>query len=255
MFVIRTAAPCLAAATLCAVLVPDTANAGAWSYDPGTWQTFETLEMFAADGPNYEFSQLTIRTRNEYGLAPRLHVGSVVGHAQQQVSGPNYDIYLDGINQAEVYAQYALPTDGRRVSALRMTGIFKTSTYVQRQRAMGQDAALGLSWLTGVGDEHFFAEADMGYRRSLGDDADQLRLEGTLGLKRGRAMLLVQSFHTKSVLPKDVDGVDYDLGQLSVSAVLPVRKRVRFEIGARADLYTRAIDPGMTAFFSIWWSS
>ncbi|GGY47486.1 hypothetical protein GCM10007148_16070 [Parvularcula lutaonensis] len=211
--------------------------------------------MFAAKGQDYDFSQLTARTYHEYGLTEGFSVGSSVAHAQQQVVGDDYAIYLDGIAQAEIFAQFALPADHTRASSIRLTGVFRTSTFVRGQRAMGQDAAIGLSWLEGVGNDRAFAEAEFGYRRSLGDDADQLRLHTTIGLKHRGGMLLARTFHTKGLFPKDPEGIDYDLGQLGISAVLPIRKRMKLEIGARTDLYTRGIDPGSTAFFSIWWGS
>lgn len=231
------------------------AEAGAWPKRPGEALTVQSLEIFETFEAERRFAQVLVRTYAERGLTDAVTIGGQLAHSEQEASGPGYEITASGVSEAELFATLAMGQRSRAVSAFRITGAFATSKSALGNRVMGQDAAIGPSWLLGIGSDRFFAEAETGYRRSLGGDADQLRFNAAAGLKRGEAILMAKTHHVRSVLPKDDDGLDFDLGQVALSAVLPLRPRLRVEVGGRADIYTRRTDPGAALFFSIWWTS
>lgn len=231
------------------------ALAGAWPREPGNALTIQSVELFQAEADDRRFSQLLVRTYTERGITKGFGLGGQLAQSEQESAGPGYFITASGVSEAELFASIPVARIGRRVSSLRILGAFATTKTARGSRVMGQDAAIGASWLTGFGTDRVFAEAETGYRRSLGQDADQLRFDAAAGIKHGNAMLIAKTHHIKSVLEKDPNGLDFDQGQLALSAVFPLRPRIRFEVGGRADVYARGFDPGAAVFISFWWTS
>lgn len=230
------------------------ATAGPWRQIAGQRLTINTVEAFQAESDDRQFSELISRSYSEYGLPNRLTVGAKLATAQHQTLAEDYTVSATGITEADVFLRYQLPGDGHVVSGVKLTGGFGTSKFAGSQRVMGQDAALAGSWLVGVGSDWAFAEAESGLRMSLGDDAHQMRVTATAGIKRGRAMLLARTFHALAITDPQPTGNDYDRSSVSLSAVLPLRKRVLFEFGGKTDLYSRNLDRGAAVFFSLWWT-
>jgi len=242
-----------AAATLF-LCAPPEAAAGAWPQAPGKRLIIESAEFFRAEGNGTEFKQYVQRTYLEAGLLPYVSWGGQLARAQQESVGSDFVATASGISEAELFLNVHRRDGDRGFSAYRLTGAFATSQLVESDRVMGSDAAIELSWLKGIGGARAFAEAHTGYRTSLGADADLFRFDLTLGLKRGRSMLLAQSFNRASVVGAGPGGSEYDLGQLSLSAVLPLPRRFAFEVGGRVDTYANPIDPGSSFFFALWWT-
>lgn len=229
------------------------AAAGAWPEPPGQQLTIETAEYFEAEQQDSGFQQLISRTYFIRGISEHLGFGSVVAYANQLSYGPTSSTSQSGVSEAELFAQVHLNRRGSHATAFNLTGAFSTSQDIADSRAMGNDAALQFSTLRGWGNEQFFLEALFGYRRSLGSDRDQLRANLTLGVKEGDAMILLQSYTTESVMEGSSRGSDFDLTQIGLSAVLPVRQGLQVAFGGRRDLSVRGLDPGQALFFSLWW--
>ncbi|MEO1657419.1 MAG: hypothetical protein AAFR65_06830 [Pseudomonadota bacterium] len=237
-------------ALLCCFAV---AYAGAWPEPAGRQLSIETAEYFEAEDQDEGFQQFVSRTFLIRGITETVSVGTVVAYADQQSYGPTFVDAQSGVSQAELFGQWHWAPRFGHAAALNLTGVFSTSQDIADGRAMGNDAALQMSTLRGWGNEHVFMEALLGYRRSLGSDRDQIRTDLTLGLKEGEAMLLLQSFTTESVLDGSERGADFDLTQVGLSAVLPLRKSLKIAFGARRDLSVRGIEPGQALFLSLWW--
>ncbi|MEM6912597.1 MAG: hypothetical protein AAF511_01325 [Pseudomonadota bacterium] len=229
------------------------AAAGAWPEQTGRQLTIETTEYFESEQQDSGFQQFISRTYVIRGISEHLSFGTVVAYANQFSYGPTFSSSQSGLSEAELFAQAYRKQRGNHATAFNLTGAFSTSQDIADSRAMGNDAALQFSTLRGWGNEQFFLEALLGYRRSLGSDRDQLRANLTLGLKEGDAMILLQSYTTESVMDGSERGADFDLTQIGLSAVLPVREGLKIAFGGRRDLSVRGLEPGQALFLSLWW--
>ncbi|MEM9838650.1 MAG: hypothetical protein AAF830_05785 [Pseudomonadota bacterium] len=228
--------------------------ASPWAREPGQRFNRSQVEAFASEAEDQRFAQVIFREYLELGLGDHLTFGGQFAGAMQESSGPGYAIDSTGTTEAELFILAHNERSGRTARAWRFSGGFPTAKFARGQRVMGQDSFLGIDRVVGYGGDRFFAVADGGGRISLGDDANQLRLSAKVGLKRGRAILLAESFNIVSVSEAQPTGTDFDLGQLSLSAVMPVTRTLQFEVGGRLDTYTRNINPGQAVFFSLWWT-
>lgn len=233
--------------------LPTVCAAGAWRLDNDEQLSITTIEAFEANAGQRRFEQMVLRSYSEIAAGTTATLGLQLASAWQEASGPGYTNLASGISEAEIFAIHHFARSGGRARAIKLTGILGTSKFIDDSRVMGQDAAIALSGLAGQGNERFFVDSEVQARMSLGDDADQLRVNITGGLKHKGAMLLVQSFNTKSFSATAQGGTDFDLGQVSVSAVVPLWRGIALELGGRQDIYTRNIDAGTTAFLAVWW--
>ncbi|NNU15911.1 hypothetical protein HK107_06190 [Parvularcula sp. ZS-1/3] len=228
------------------------ACAEAWRLGDERWLAIDSLEAFSARAEARSFQQVVLRTYRVRQFGDDLSIGGQLASAWQEAAGPGYLNDSTGVSEAELFALFHAPRRGRVALAGRLTTIFGTSKFARGQRVMGQDAAIGIGGIAGVGSEHVFAETDIQYRESFGDDADQVRHNVTTGLKGRAGMVLLQSFNTVSLKSTGSGGTDYDLGQVAFSYVAPLREDWSLQIGARQDVYGRNLDTGTAAFFSIW---
>lgn len=228
------------------------ASAEAWRLGDERWLAIDTLEAFSARAEDRSFQQVVLRTYRVRQLGEDVSIGGQLATAWQEAAGPGYLNDSTGISEAELFALFHAPRRGRLAMAGRLTTVFETSKFARGQRVLGQDAAIGISGIAGIGGKHFFAETDLQYRESFGDDADQIRHNLTAGLKGKVGMLLLQSFNTASLKSTGSGGTDYDLGQVALSYVAPVRENWSLQFGARQDVYGRNLDTGTAAFFSVW---
>ncbi|MEM1379976.1 MAG: hypothetical protein AAGH41_05040 [Pseudomonadota bacterium] len=226
--------------------------ANPWPRPVGETYTRTEVEGFRSGDAGTEFSQLVVREYVELGLGDVLTLGGQVANMRFEAQGPGYHNIGTGVSEAELFASVHRPADGRLVSAWRATGGFPTAKFIRGQRAMGQDAFIGIDRLWGLGSERLFSVVEAGVRSSLGDDAVQLRVGAKIGFKRGRSMLIAESRNVIAVSEAHGQGNDFDLGQMSVSAVLPLTDHFQVELGGRADTYIRNIDRGQAVFFAVW---
>lgn len=253
-------------------------HASPWPRQPGEQFNRTEVEAFWSRSNQQHFRQFVTRDYLELGLGDRLTLGGQLAAAVQESSGPGYTVIASGVSEAQLFAilhterkssqrrnddtdpdlgqdqHHRSERHRRDVHAWRLTGGVPTTKFNRGQRVMGHDAFVELSRLAGYGTKAFFAVADAGGRFSLGRDAHQLRVNGSLGFKRGEGLLLAQTFNTISLGEAEGAGTDFDLGQVSLSVVLPLRRRFKLEVGGRVDTYTRQVAPGQSLFFAMWWT-
>jgi hypothetical protein len=249
---------CVVGVWLCCQLITH-AEAGSWQQRQGSGLVIQTQEYLRAEaGPNL-FEQSTLRNFAEVPIG-RYTIGYKTGYTFQRglclEVGPcgeqGWDNRASGFNEAELFVSKHT-FFGRSAFALRAAGILPTTKTAQSERQMGQDGAFELGGSLGTGRKNYFLDGYTGYRRSVGSDADQLRLDTTAGVRFGDKLLLAQTFTTRSLRNGGPKGLDFDLTQASLSFVLPLRQRMSLEVGGRADLQTRGFDKGRGAFFSLWY--
>lgn len=215
--------------------------------------SISTVEFYRSTSLNSQFRQLTSRTYNEWPVGDDLTFGAKIGHAWQVSETETETTQLSGINEAYLFAAKHWRGERGWAFASRMTGVLETEKFARDVRIAGQDAAIGLAGVIGRSNDHFFAEIDFEERFSLGIDADQFRLQATVGVNYGPALIIVQSALTESHANSAAGGLNYDLGQISLSSVFPLSRRFSFEVGGRRDVYGEGIDKGTSAFISLWY--
>ena len=228
------------------------ASAGAWQQENGRWLTISALEYFQASEDDRSFEQLSTRVYTEWAAAPGLTLGGKTSRAQQVSETPTQVTAASGINEAQLFASWHRVADGR-AWAWRLSGHLETEKFARDVRVAGQDAAIGFAGVTGWGGEGWFFEVDLEERWSLGIDADQLRMQTTAGKNVGPALLLAQTVVTESHTQTAAGGLNFDLGQASLSAIVDVTQKYALEFGGRHDLYGENIDKGSSVFVSIWY--
>lgn len=100
-----------------------------------------------------------------------------------------------------------------------------------------------------------FAVAEGGYRRRLGGAGDQVRLDGTVGLRvRARVSVLAQSFNIVSTRrPCDDGPPDYDLYKAQLSVVYDIGVRWAVQTGGFIEFAGRNTGLGRAGFLAVWW--
>ncbi|MCQ8185777.1 hypothetical protein [Parvularcula maris] len=240
---------CVVAAAVC--WAHGLAEAGVWQQRQGTSLVIQTQEYLRAEAEDRLFQQSVLRNYAEVPIG-RYSIGYKAGYAFQQAEGEDYLNQASGFNEAELFVSRHTTFD-RSAFALRGSWIIPTTKVARGQRQMGQDAAAEFGSSLGSSRGSLFAEGYLGYRRSFGMDADQFRADTVVGYHAGPLLLLAQTFTTRSLGGEEPGGLDFDLTQASVSAVMPVHGSLSLEIGGRADLAADGFDEGRSVFFSLWW--
>lgn len=246
-------------AGLCALLpvilccLPSAAYGGAWQQPDNRRLSIQTLEYFEASVGMRTFEQLTSRAYREWPLGDAVTFGTKLSYAWQTSTTPNSVTQLNGINEALLFASHHWVREGGWAFASRMTGVLETEKFARDIRIAGQDAAVGLAGLVGWANDALFVELDFEERWSLGTDADQLRLQATIGRRVRSATFLAQINLTESHAQTVSGGFNYDLGQVSLSSLLPLTDRWSVELGGRHDIHAEGLDGGSSAFLSFWY--
>ena len=243
-----------AALLLCAATP---AMASPWGQPEGEWLSifkFDYYDTGREDGR--QFRQSAFQYYSEHGFGGNWTLGGKTASAYQRITASPYEDERFGMTEAEFFAQRAVPTVDGEALALRLTYAFPTGSqsFLYDDEIQGRDAAIELAGLWGGSEGHTFVATKLGGRASLGDDADELRFDMTLGRHAGeRRMWLFDIHSTLSVTDADNDrGTDYDLVTVAPSFVTPINKRFRLQIGARADIWGDGLDTGTGAFLALW---
>lgn len=231
------------------------ATASPWPREPGERFNRAEFDAFWSEKKDHAFRQLTTREYLEVGLNEQLTVGGQLATVTQLAEGPGYVYDRYGIVEADLFINLHTNQTADKAHGWQLSGGLPTAKFDNNARVMGQDSYVGLARLLGVSRRQWFATSQLGGRISLGDDADQVRCDLAVGIQTDRLLFLVRSFNTVAVSTAHETGTDYDLGQVSLSAVAKVRPHIRIEWGARIDAYSRTVTPGQSVFFSIWWTS
>ena len=238
-----------------AALWLSTAMASPWPREAGERFNRAEFDAFWSEREGHAFRQLTTREYLEIGVGPALTIGGQLASVTQLAEGPGYIHERDGIVEADLFVTLHTEGGGPNASAWQFSGGLPTAKFDDQARVMGQDSYVGLAHLAGLSHGPWFTTTQLGARYSLGDDADQIRWNLSAGVQSNRFMVLLQSFNTVAVTSPEPTGVDFDLSQLRLSAVVKIRPRWRVEWGARVDAYTRGVTPGQSLFFSLWWAT
>lgn len=258
-----------------ALLPPAPAMAGAWVMQEGRWQVIHNTSYYHSDkrfdvfGNSVSQPAYTKYEYNpyiEYGLMDHTTVGANL--FVQKVHQSGNDNY--GISDAELFVRsrlYQAKPKWKRSEVVisvqpmvKLPGLFEDD----RQPKIGSDDGdIGLSIFAGHSFNYFkqvtYSEAEFQYRHRLGDPADQLRFNYTLGQAINHEWhVLLQSFSTSSVdtvrgaafTQTSADDSDVIKGQ--ISGVYRYNDDISLQGGAFMDLYGRNAGAGTGVLFSVW---
>ena len=253
-----------ASASLC--LAAGTAHASPWNRDGADLFTITRNAWFAAEGGDAgegtarRFEQSSVEVYTEYGLNDTLMAGGKAIYAWQTVteqatSGADEATRLDGFAEAEMFVQGQIARwEGGAVAVMATAAApTRTSSRSQDGLAFERDARAGAAVLAGWSRERAFATLRAGPDISLGDDAHTLRVEGTVGRRFGeRTVLLGEAYWTQSLGGAAPGGVDFSVLRAGPSVVLPIRGRLRLQLGGTFDVAGEDVDLGASGFVAFW---
>lgn len=224
----------------------------------GAGESFEVArtEFYRAEDQGRRFEQTTLESYVEWGITDRWGVGGKLTHGFQSIETAKIADNRDGIVEANIFVQRHFTLGDGAAAAIQLLYDFDTTTrsIFDRSVADRRDAGVQLSGLWGASDKHSFTTYRLGYRASLGDDSDLIKLDMTWGHHTApRQMLLFDLYTTFSANTAEADGQDYDLVTFAPSYVFPLTKRSRLQLGGRVDLWGDGLDTGNGGFLSFWW--
>jgi hypothetical protein len=242
----RTGRQCAAVALiLLGASWPDGALAGAWTLAEGTGQVIVTGLVSAADSAfdaqadlagRPDFEKGTVSLLLEYGLTDQLTL-LASGEAGSERDG-DLPVARPALFDAAIGARLRLfEEEGLIVSG-------QLSARIERAQAADLEGFAGLDWtspqveprlLAGYGFSlagyPAFAEAQAGYRFSLGEGPDEVKLDVTFGLRPWEDLLLLaQTFSTLSA--GDECGSSYAYHKAQGSFVYDLNDRWSLQAGA-----------------------
>ena len=235
-----------------------TAEASPWTREPGPLFTVSKVGYHAAEdeGAARRFEQVTSETYLELGLTDRVMAGGKLTYAWQGTEDPFVPRdRLSGLAEAEAFVQAeAGRWDGGVVSVMATYGApSETSSLFLDERSFERDASAGLYGLVGLNVGPGFVSVRSGPQISLGRDANLWRTDVTLGRTfENGALLLLDAYDTTSMGGADPLGLDYEVTRLAPSLVLPVRGRIKIQLGATWDARGEGVDAGAGGFLALW---
>ncbi len=233
------------------------AAASPWGKEKG--EIFIASETRNFQSP--EFLQSSTGLYVEFGATDKWMAGGKVEYANQQYGGA-FPSIASGLSTVEFFAQREISRTDRNVAALKVT--YAAPTKLQRQLVLPDIRYSDLTYGNAVeGALSFghsfnetgsiFASAELGYRYSLGDDADQFRADFLAGMKPTKNwMLLLKSSHTLSLQNGAINGIDYDVHRIEPSVIFSRPDKPSYGLSYSHDISGRHLSTGSAITFSIW---
>jgi hypothetical protein len=257
-----------AALTLAGGAVADSASA-AWTEKRGTGLVIPSYTYYRAargrdaDGHRVDrkaYVKNEFRVYSVYGLTDTVTLG--LDGAARRVRDHAQGAKQEDLDWSEVatFARVRLYRWPRAVMSLQPL------VFVPRKRdsgdSLGRDADKPEVELRALFGQSFlllghdgFAVAECGYRRRFGDSADQVRLDGTVGVRvMPRVSVLAQSFNIVSTRqPRDDGPLNYDLYKAQLSFVYDVTAGWAVQAGGFVEFAGRNTGLGRAGFLALWW--
>ncbi|WP_370335373.1 hypothetical protein [Parvularcula marina] len=243
------------AASLPVVFFADHAAASPWGQpDQDSFRSIKT-DYYRSGEDDRQFEQMVLETYAEQGFFDRWSLGGKLGSTWQRVEFGGMTDIRTGLSDAEIFIQRQMYGTETQAAAIQLLYGFETTTRsaLFAEEIDGRSAAIGLSGLWGAGNEAAFISTRGGYRASLGDDADQFKLDVTFGLHTDEtSMFLLDIYSTFAVGDAEAGGAEFDLVTVAPSLVMRASPHVRIQFGARRDVVADGLDAGTGGFIALW---
>ena len=227
------------------------AAAGAWTRPPG--------EGFVSAGTSYyrtdeavPYEETTVALYGEYGVAE----GVTLGGAVETVQPLDAPIGFEGDLTLSAFAQARLREGEAGDPLSAAIGVelpFGDPLIAQSP----DDPALDLRLLYGRGFGTrwggAFVDLQGAVRLRFGEDADELRVDATAGLRpAARWLVMLQSFATLGLRNAEPGGDDYDVLKLAPSVGYELVEDVTVLIGLEREVAGRGVALGSRARLAVW---
>jgi hypothetical protein len=239
------------ALVVCAApLMAGQAEAGAWTQAPGAAFLSVSTSHYRLDDGSFE--EATLALYGEYGLLERLTVGGAAEFNRPLEGDAESDLRVTGLARWRLW----VGPDGDPLSVQIMAGD-NLGDLVPRPQQIEDEPEVDLRLLYGrgfaspLGPGWFNAEA--GPRLQLGDSADEVRVDVTLGVRPApRWLAMVQSFNTVGLRNADPGGNDFDVYKIAPSVGYELLDGVTAVLGAEREVAGRNISRGLRVRLSLW---
>ncbi len=244
------------------------ARAGAWPEPVGHWLAIETFSDYHAATQGYsQFGQPAGRGRYvqyelspyiEYGLTPRLTLGFQPRAQEVIQSNLPGTRGATGFVQFNLWARYAVWRDAWNVISVQgqlgIPGVQSPASPVLAQPGAEYEGRVLFGHAFRLpGGWSGYTDLEAGYRMEVDGWADQIRADGTIGIRPRRGwLLLAQGFNTISVGTAAPGGSDYNLYRVAFSVVHDLTHHVAVQAGLWHDAGGRNVALGNAGFLAVW---
>jgi len=205
-----------------------------------------------------DFKRLDSITYVEYGLTNDVTIGGKVVFGTSWLTRGTDIETATGFSEIEAFGQYQLFRSGQDAGAVRLT-LARPSNFSSGARAElqsdGMDVDLSILYGRNLHARRtkIFTAIDAGFRKRLGNAADQVRIQTTLGFEPSeRFLFLVDTFATISLRNEDIGGADFDIVKIQPSALWRISNRWGLQVGVTEEITGRNITLGRTFFVGLW---
>jgi len=205
-----------------------------------------------------DFKRLDSNTYMEYGLTNDVTIGGKVVFGTSWLTRGTDIETATGFSEIEVFGQYQLFRSNQDAGGVRIT-LVRPSNFSSGARTElqsdGMDVDLSMLYGRNLHTRRtkVFTAIDAGFRKRLGNAADQVRIQTTLGFEPSeRFLLLIDAFATISMRNEDVGGADFDIVKIQPSALWRISNRWGLQAGVTEEIAGRNIALGRTFFVGLW---
>ncbi|WP_411816328.1 hypothetical protein [Hyphococcus sp. DH-69] len=241
------------------------AHASPWARPDGNFLIISRAEYFSVDLPPAQidepvgrFQRIESNSYAEYGLTDAITIGGKVIYGTTWLNNASLSHTQSGFSEIEGFGQYQILRNRNHAASLR----FAVASPVQlqsgtRSSLLGKGVDLDFSALYGrdiiFRPIKIFAAAEIGYRKNIGTNADQIRSQLTLGTEpHERILFLLEAFGTRSMRNETQGGADFDVIKVQPSLVAKITNRWSIQAGMNREIAGRNLELGQTFFIGLW---
>lgn len=246
-------------------IISTSSSASPWARTDGEILIISRAEYFSTDltpanvgEPIGQFQRLESNNYFEYGLTESVTIGGKAIYGTTWLNNAAVSQSQSGFSELEGFGQYQILRSNKHAVSIRVAA----ATPVQLQSGartslMGKGVDLDFSALYGrdllFKPVKIFTAAELGYRKNIGENADQIRTQITFGIEpHRRVLVLVEAFGTMSMQNHQKDGADFDIVKLQPSLVIKATERWSIQAGLNREVAGRNLELGRTFFIGLW---
>ncbi len=239
------------------------ALASPWARLDGEILVISGMNYFRSDLSSQDpnggfFESLENDTYLEFGLTEDITIGGKAIYGTSWLTNSVGTFSDSGFSEVEGYAQYQFLRTMKHAASVKLSA-GKPAAFQSGARtslsAGGADLELAGLYGRNVMFEPFkvFVAAEAGFRKRLGDNADVIRAQTTIGIEPGKHwVLLLESFTAVSLRNERDDGADYDIVKIKPSVVYRFNRRWAVQAGVTEEIADRNLARGRTYFIGLW---
>jgi hypothetical protein len=235
-----------------ASLMGESASAGAWTQPTGEWFVSASTTYYRTD-PSDRYEEVTGAIYAEYGFTETLTFGGQIEAIQPVGSSNN----LDGEFKLSAFARQRIHVGELGDPVSLQFGIeapFTDDAMIPQESGdVGLDfrALYGRGFGTPFGNA--FYDLQGAVRLRLGDDADEVRVDLTTGIRPAENwLLLLQSFSTIGLSNEEPGGDDFSVTSIAPSVGYELGDGITLVVGAEREIAGRNVDLGTRFKVGVW---